>query len=234
MLDIRQAPARRPPARDDRAGAPAHPEDDRARGLLVRRHLVDGVRDRGDPLRHRGRRRRASRSGSTTLVPIAIVGRDPARDRRHVVPPDDLRLPERRRLATSSAARTSARSPSLVAGASLLVDYILTVAVSISAGVAAIISIPAFQRPRRRTASRSCLVLIVLHHARQPARHQGVGPHLRGPDVHLHRRCSRAARRATGSSAASFGDIGTDPVRPGRRSRALQQHRRHARRSSCS
>jgi amino acid transporter len=34
--------------------------------------------------------------------------------------------------------------PSLVAGASLLVDYILTVAVSISAGVAAIISIPVF------------------------------------------------------------------------------------------
>ena len=34
--------------------------------------------------------------------------------------------------------------PSLVAGASILVDYILTVAVSISAGVAAIISIPAF------------------------------------------------------------------------------------------
>src|SRR5262245_58860845 len=35
--------------------------------------------------------------------------------------------------------------PSLVAGASLLVDYILTVAVSISAGVAAIISIPQFK-----------------------------------------------------------------------------------------
>jgi amino acid transporter len=34
--------------------------------------------------------------------------------------------------------------PSLVAGASLLVDYILTVAVSISAGVAAIVSMPAF------------------------------------------------------------------------------------------
>jgi amino acid transporter len=34
---------------------------------------------------------------------------------------------------------------SLVAGASILVDYILTVAVSISAGVAAIISIPAFR-----------------------------------------------------------------------------------------
>src|SRR5213075_366700 len=34
--------------------------------------------------------------------------------------------------------------PSLIAGASLLVDYILTVAVSISAGVAAIVSLPAF------------------------------------------------------------------------------------------
>ncbi len=36
-------------------------------------------------------------------------------------------------------------NPSLVAGASLLVDYILTVAVSISAGVAAITSIPVFR-----------------------------------------------------------------------------------------
>jgi len=35
-------------------------------------------------------------------------------------------------------------NPSLIAGASLMVDYILTVAVSISAGVAAILSIPAF------------------------------------------------------------------------------------------
>ncbi|MDQ1402268.1 MAG: hypothetical protein QOG03_584 [Actinomycetota bacterium] len=35
--------------------------------------------------------------------------------------------------------------PSLIAGASLLVDYVLTVAVSISAGVAAIISIPTFR-----------------------------------------------------------------------------------------
>ena len=36
------------------------------------------------------------------------------------------------------------RSPSLVAGASLLVDYVLTVAVSVSAGVAAILSLEAF------------------------------------------------------------------------------------------
>jgi amino acid transporter len=37
------------------------------------------------------------------------------------------------------------RMPSLVAGASILIDYVLTVAVSISAGVAAIISIPQFR-----------------------------------------------------------------------------------------
>ena len=36
------------------------------------------------------------------------------------------------------------RNPSLVAGASLLVDYVLTVAVSVSAGVAAILSLEAF------------------------------------------------------------------------------------------
>src|SRR6184192_961032 len=36
-------------------------------------------------------------------------------------------------------------TPSLIAGGSLLVDYILTVAVSISAGVAAIVSLPQFQ-----------------------------------------------------------------------------------------
>ena len=48
--------------------------------------------------------------------------------------------------------------PSLVAGASLLVDYILTVAVSISAGVAAIISIPAF----RGVADRRVVIGLVL------------------------------------------------------------------------
>lgn len=37
------------------------------------------------------------------------------------------------------------RGPSMIAGASLLIDYILTVAVSISAGVAALVSIPTFR-----------------------------------------------------------------------------------------
>src|SRR5947207_7297341 len=51
------------------------------------------------------------------------------------------------------------RYPSLVAGASLLVDYILTVAVSISAGVAAIVSLPAFHGLEN---SRVLLGLILL------------------------------------------------------------------------
>ncbi|HET7653371.1 MAG TPA: APC family permease [Acidimicrobiales bacterium] len=50
------------------------------------------------------------------------------------------------------------RYPSLVAGASLLVDYILTVAVSISAGVAALISLPAF----RSLADQRVLLCILL------------------------------------------------------------------------
>ncbi len=49
--------------------------------------------------------------------------------------------------------------PSLVAGASLLVDYVLTVAVSISAGVAAIISIPQFEGAVRH---RVLLCIVIL------------------------------------------------------------------------
>src|SRR5215510_6021037 len=49
--------------------------------------------------------------------------------------------------------------PSLVAGSSLLTDYTLTVAVSISAGVAAIISIPQFQGAHD---SRVLLCLVIL------------------------------------------------------------------------
>ena len=56
------------------------------------------------------------------------------------------------------------RVPSLIAGASLLVDYILTVAVSISAGVAAIISLPAFRdlREHRVGLGLALIALIML------------------------------------------------------------------------
>jgi amino acid transporter len=57
---------------------------------------------------------------------------------------------------------------SLVAGASILVDYILTVAVSISAGVAAIISIPAFEglRDQRVLLCVGAIALITLTNLR--------------------------------------------------------------------
>src|SRR3954464_5367446 len=51
--------------------------------------------------------------------------------------------------------------PSLIAGASLLVDYVLTVAVSISSGVAAIISIPTF-RSLENERVLLCLALVLL------------------------------------------------------------------------
>jgi amino acid transporter len=54
------------------------------------------------------------------------------------------------------------RTPSLVAGASILVDYILTVAVSISAGVAAIISIPALQGLVRHRVTLALLLIALI------------------------------------------------------------------------
>ncbi len=77
-------------------------------------------------------------------------------------------------------------NPSLIAGASLLVDYILTVAVSISAGVAAIVSIPAFQDLQKHRVALGADPHPG-HQPGQPARHQGVGPDLRGAHLHLHR-----------------------------------------------
>jgi amino acid transporter len=58
--------------------------------------------------------------------------------------------------------------PSLVAAASLLVDYILTVAVSVSAGVAAIVSIPAFHdlRDHRVALGLSLVALVTLANLR--------------------------------------------------------------------
>ncbi|MFN2608232.1 MAG: APC family permease [Acidimicrobiales bacterium] len=51
--------------------------------------------------------------------------------------------------------------PSLIAGSSLLVDYVLTVSVSISAGVAAIISLPAFRGLESQRVPL-CLLLILI------------------------------------------------------------------------
>src|SRR6476646_7364934 len=52
--------------------------------------------------------------------------------------------------------------PSLVAGASLMVDYVLTVAVSISAGVAAIISIPEFASLRTHRVELGLVLILMI------------------------------------------------------------------------
>ena len=62
--------------------------------------------------------------------------------------------------------------PAQTAGAALLTDYILTVAVSISSGVAQIVSaFPACIRYRVGIA----VGLVLLGHADQPARGEGIG-----------------------------------------------------------
>ena len=82
--------------------------------------------------------------------------------------------------------------PSLVAAASILVDYILTVAVSVSAGPPRIISIPQFHDTLIDHRVAICLTLIVLISLANLRGHQGVGPHVRVPDVRLHRHGGRA------------------------------------------
>jgi len=52
--------------------------------------------------------------------------------------------------------------PSLLAGASLMIDYVLTVAVSVSAGVAAIISIPAFRSLESKRVLIGLLLILLL------------------------------------------------------------------------
>ena len=83
-------------------------------------------------------------------------------------------------------------TPSQVAGASLLIDYVLTVAVSISAGMAAITSaFPGLAPHRVRAVPR-------VHRDDddgQPPRPEGVRPAVRRADVRLHRVARPPGRR---------------------------------------
>ena len=85
---------------------------------------------------------------------------------------------------------------SLVAASALLVDYVLTVAVSVVAGVAAITS--AFPALVPHAVALS-LGFVVAADRRQPARGQGVRPRLRRPDLRLRRDRAAPARRRRAS-----------------------------------
>ena len=70
-------------------------------------------------------------------VPIALAHRRAHRDRGELLPADDPGVPAGRAAPTSSPGRTSAGTRASSAGAALLIDYVLTVAVSVAAGIAA-------------------------------------------------------------------------------------------------
>ena len=73
---------------------------------------------------------------------------------------------------------------SLVAAAALMVDYTLTVSVSIAAGVAAVTSAIA---PLRGHEVALCAGAARTDRGREPPRRPGVGPTVRAADLHLHR-----------------------------------------------
>ena len=120
----RRAVAQRPARRDASAQAPG------AAGLLLGPAVVGGLRDGADRARPR-----AWRAGAA--VPDAVAGRcgRAAAGRSSSRPTARHALPIPTAAArTPSAAPIWARTPSLVAASSLLIDYVLTVAVSVVAG----------------------------------------------------------------------------------------------------
>ena len=120
-----------------RDGAPAARQAHRARGVRLRQPLVVGLRHRGDPARPGARSSGWPRSRSSSPSPspwswcsafLILSYREtikeyPSAGGAYLVTRDNFGI-----------------VPAQVAGASLLVDYVLTVAVSASAGTAALVS----------------------------------------------------------------------------------------------
>ena len=124
-------------------------------------------------------------------LPITVGDRARAGDRRHQLSADH-RAPTRAAAGrTSSPATTSARAPALTAAGALLIDYVLTVAVSIAAGVAALTSVfPGCST----TACWSASAFVRAAHARQPARHPRERGDLHRADLRVPGRDLRPAR----------------------------------------
>ena len=93
------------------------------------------------------------------LIPISLDRRRAAGHRDLELPPDDLRLPPGRRLLRRLPGEPRGRTRPWWRPGRMLVDYVLTVAVSISAGVAAITSAVPELRDHRVLL---CLVFITL------------------------------------------------------------------------
>ena len=181
----------RPPAGERRGGRRAPDQGQGPGRLLERQPLVGRLRDRGDPVHAARRRDGGVRVRDADLGPH----RGGPRHHRRLVPADHPRLPERRRQLHRRAREPRRRRPGLVAAAALLTDYVLTVSVSVAAGVAAITSAfpGALDGLRVEISARRASSLVMLD---QPARRPRERDDLRDPDLRVRR---LDARRSSGS-----------------------------------
>ena len=202
----RRAAAQRP-ARGDAAAEAA-----RAAGVLLGPAVVGRIRDRADPDRARARRARAAapdrlgRSRGGALLAIVVAS---YRQTCEAYPNGGG--------AYAVSRANLGENASLTAASALLIDYVLTVAVSVVAGVAAITSAVPALAPHAVELSLGFVVVLAVD---EPARGQGVGPRVRG--AHLRFRALRSTRCSPSASLkVAFGDGITAesaqlPAAPGR------------------
>ena len=181
-------------------------------GLRLRCAVVGGLCDGGDPDRaHPGRRGRPQLLAAIGIAIAALV-----LIINHVVPANDPRLPAgRRRLHV--AKDNLGTVPGLVAGAALMIDYVLTVSVSVAAGIAgpqSAVPCSPLSRDAVRARRRRC-------RRGEPARRARVGPPLRDSHVPLHRQRPRHdLYGAAGARSTSSRKPRTPSTRPGSRASA--------------
>ena len=149
----------RPPARERRGSRRAAVDPEGAGGLLQRQPVLGRLRDRGDHVHAaRGRDR-------------CVLADHPDLDRRSSPSSASSSSPTARRSAPTRTAAAATSSPrenlgqlaGLVAAAALLVDYVLTVSVSVAAGVAAITSaFPDLSPDIRVPVATVCILAVML------------------------------------------------------------------------
>ena len=108
--------------------------------------------------------------------------------------------------------RTSAPSAGLLAAAALMLDYVLVVAVGISAGVGALVSAIPVLQPYTLWLCLAILALITMVNLRGRAR---VGRGVHGSDLSVHRQLAGRAGHRGGQSGAAGGQPDADPAAAG-------------------
>ena len=150
-----QADPDRPSPRHRGGDRRAPVQEEGAGHLQLGRHQLERVRHRGDPARPRGGRRGGA-------LPRASRSRSPSRSCSPSSPRATARSATPIRTGGGAYAVSKenlGKLPALVAAGALLVDYVLTVAVSISSAVAQITSAvpePALAHRAPRRGARSC------------------------------------------------------------------------------